>query len=180
MRPTAPIFTPSLAQLVDDLLDRSEHRAERDDDRLRVLAAVAAHQPTGGAAERLLELGGDLGHDVERLHLLRVHEVLDLGERLGADHRADRHRIVRVEHLPRLERRQERVDLLLASGASTALDGVREDEAVHAHHHRERELLGELERLHVEVDGLLVRLGVELDPAAVALRHRVASGRSRC
>ena len=65
------------------------------------------------AAERARELGGDPRDLVERLHLLGVHEVLHLGERLGPDHRADRHRLVRVEHLPRLERRQERVDLLL-------------------------------------------------------------------
>ena len=51
---------------------------------------------------------------------------------------------------------------------------VREHEAVHADHHRQRQLLGELERLDVQVDRLLVRLGVELDPAGVALRHRVA------
>ena len=60
------------------------------------------------------------------------------------------------------------------------LDGVGEDEAVHADHHRQRQLLGEPERLDVQVDRLLVGLGVELDPAGVALRHRVASGRSRC
>ena len=59
-------------------------------------------------------------------------------------------------------------------GMSTLLVGVREDEAVHADHDRQRELLGELERLDVEVDRLLVRLRVELDPAGVALRHRVA------
>ena len=32
-----------VAQLVDGVLDRAEHRAERDDDRLGVLGAVAAH-----------------------------------------------------------------------------------------------------------------------------------------
>ena len=106
------------AQLVDDLVDRAEHRAERDDDRLGVLARVRAEQPARAASERLLELAGDPRDDVERLHLLRVHEVLDLGERLGADHRADRHRVVGVEHLARLEGGQERVDLLLL-GRST-------------------------------------------------------------
>ena len=99
-------------------------------------------------------------------------EVPHLGERLRPDHRADRHRLVRVEHLARLERRQEGVDLLLARDVDR-LEGVREDEAVHADHHRQRELLGEPERLDVEVDRLLVRLRVELDPARVALRHRV-------
>ena len=46
------------------------------------------------------------------------------------------------------------------------LEGVGEDEPVHAHHHRQRQLLGEAERLHVEVERLLVGLGVQLDPAA--------------
>ena len=61
---------------------------------------------------------------------------LDLGERLRPDHRADRHRLGRIEQLARLERRQERVDLLLV-GHVDLLDGVGEDEAVHAHHHRQ-------------------------------------------
>ena len=49
-----------------------------------------------------------------------------------------------------------------------------EDEAVHADHDRERELLGEAEGLDVEVGGLLVRLGEELDPSRVPYRHGVA------
>ena len=40
-----------VAQLVDDVLDRPQHRAERDDDRLGVLGAVAAHQAAGGSPE---------------------------------------------------------------------------------------------------------------------------------
>ena len=102
-----------LAQLVDGLLDRAEHRAERDDDRLGALGPVGPHEPSGAAAERRLEVRGDLGDPVEREHLLVVLERLDLHERLGTDHRADRHRVVRVEHLARLERRQPRVHLLL-------------------------------------------------------------------
>jgi SAM-dependent methyltransferase len=129
---------------------------------------VAARRP----AEGLRELARDLGQDVERLHLLRMHEVANLGERLGTDHRADRHGIVGVEHLLRLEPREERVDLCLARELDR-LHGVGQDEAVHADHHGKRDLLGELERLQVQVDRLLVRLGVELDPAAVTLRHRV-------
>ena len=54
-------------------------------------------------------------------------------------------------------------------GDVDALVGVGEDEAVHADHHRQRELLGEAERLDVQVERLLVGLGEELDPAAVAL-----------
>src|SRR5262249_33563240 len=37
---------PRLAQLVDDLPDRPENRAERDDDRLRTIGSVAPCQPT--------------------------------------------------------------------------------------------------------------------------------------
>ena len=49
-----------LAQLIDGVLDRAEHRAERYDDRLGVLAAIGAEQPAGVAPERLLKVGGDL------------------------------------------------------------------------------------------------------------------------
>ena len=161
-----------VAQLVDRVLDRPQHRAEGDDDGLGVLVEVAADQPAGGAAEGGLELGGDLGDHVERLHLLGVGEVLDLGEGLRPDHRADRHRVGRVEHLARLEGGEEGVDLL-GLGHVDPLDRVGEDEAVHADHHRQRERLGDPERLHVQVGRLLVVLGVELQPAAVALGHRV-------
>ena len=111
--PSGADVDPFGSQLVDDLVDRPEHRAERDDHRLGRLTRVRAHEAPGAPPELLLELAGDPRHEVERLHLLRVHEVLDLGERLGADHGADRHRIVRVEHLSRLEGGQERVHLSL-------------------------------------------------------------------
>src|SRR3954451_13843198 len=47
-------------------------------------------------------------------------------------------------------------------GQLDLLDCVGEDEAVHAHHHGQRELLGEAEGLDVQVGGLLVALRVEL------------------
>ena len=72
--PTAPMLHALLAQLVDDVLDRAEHRAERDDDRLGVLAAVPAEQPAG-CGRRPARTRCDLGDHVERLHLLGVHEV---------------------------------------------------------------------------------------------------------
>jgi len=50
---------------------------------------------------------------------------------------------------------------------------VRQDEAVHAHHDGQRELLAEAEGLDVQVERLLVRLREQLDPPAVALAHRV-------
>ena len=50
-----------LAQLVDDVLDRAEHRAERDDDRLGVARSGSRRtRPPELAAERLRELAGDL------------------------------------------------------------------------------------------------------------------------
>ena len=162
-----------LAQLVHDVLDRPQHRAEGDDDRLRVLGAVAAHQPAGGPAEGLLEVVGEARNRLQGLELLRVHEVLDLAERVRAHHGADRHRLGRVEHHARLEAREERVHLLLRRHVH-ALDGVGEDEAVHADHHRQRQLLGQPEGLDVQVERLLVVLGIELDPARVALGHGVA------
>jgi hypothetical protein len=74
-------------------------------------AAIGVHQAAGVAAEDLLELGGHLRDALQRLHLLGVGEVAHLHEGLGADHRADATRLVRVEHLARLEGRQEGVDL---------------------------------------------------------------------
>src|SRR3954468_18033150 len=82
LHPDGPDLHAVLAHLVDGILDRPKHGAERDHDRVGVLAAVAANEPAGGAAEPLPELGGDPWNHVERLHLLRVGEVLDLGESL--------------------------------------------------------------------------------------------------
>ena len=50
---------------------------------------------------------------------------------------------------------QEAVDLLLPRQCHL-LVGVRQDEAVHAHHHRQRQLLGEPVGLDVHIDRLLV------------------------
>ena len=48
-----------------------------------------------------------------------------------------------------------------------------EDETVHTHHNGQGHFLGELVSLDVQVSGLLVGFRVELNPAAVALGHRV-------
>jgi len=50
---------------------------------------------------------------------------------------------------------------------------VRQNEAVHAHHHRQRELFCQLERLDMHVRRFLIGLGKNLDPATVALAHRI-------
>jgi hypothetical protein len=107
------------------------------------------------------------------MHLLGVREVAHFHEGLGADHGADGDRLVHVQHLARLVGRQEGVDLGLR-GHVHPLVGVREDEAVHAHHHRHAQLLGQLEGLDVQVERFLVGFGKQLDPAAVALAHAVA------
>ena len=162
----------ALAQLIDHRLDRPQNRAERDDDRVGALGPVAAQQAAGGTAEVDREALGDLGDHVEGLHLLGVGEVLDLEEGLRPDHGADRYGLGRVEDLAGLERRNEVVDRLLVRDVDL-LVGVGEDESVHADHHRQRHSLRDPERLDVHVDSLLVGLGVELDPARVALGHRV-------
>ena len=94
------------------------------------------------------------------------------GERLGTDQGTDRDRLCRIEHLRRFERREERVHVRL-HGKVDALERVRQDEAVDAYHDRHAQLLGQAEGNHVQVRGLLVRLGEELDPSGVAQRHGV-------
>ena len=104
---------PVLAQLVDDLDQRAEDGPQRHDHGLRMGAVVVLEQPARTAAESAAELSGDVRDQLERLQLLGVREVAHLGERLGPDHRADRHRLVRVEHLARRELGQEVIDVLL-------------------------------------------------------------------
>jgi hypothetical protein len=170
--PSTPILTPlsRRASIVSFRVPITEPRATRSSPRPRTGSRARAARVSPEARR---ELGGDLRDALERRDLLRVREVADLHEGLRPDHRADRDRIGRIEHLARLVRRQEGVDVGLV-GNVDALVGVGEDEAVHAHHHRHRELLGQPERLDVQVERLLVRLGEELQPAAVALAHRIA------
>ena len=102
-----------------------------------------------------------------------MREVANLFEGLGADHGADGDRIIGIEHLTRLVRGQEPVDHRLIEHVHTFYR-VGEDESVHAHHHRHREFLGQAKSLHVQIGGLLVGLGEELNPPRVAHGHRVA------
>jgi hypothetical protein len=101
-----------------------------------------------------------------------VLQIAHLRKRFRPDHRPDRHRIGRVEHLTRFVRRQEGIDLLLRRDIDT-LVGVGKDETVHAHHHRQAQLLGQLEGLDVQIERFLVGLGKKLEPATVALRDRI-------
>ena len=51
--PSDADLMPCLAQLVDRVLDRAQHRAQGDDDGLGVLGAVGADQAARVAAELL-------------------------------------------------------------------------------------------------------------------------------
>ena len=106
------------------------------------------------------------------MHLLVVCEVAHFHEGFRADHGADRNGRVGVEHLARLVGRQEGVNLFLCRHVD-AFVGVRQDEAVHADHHRQAQLFGQLEGLDVQVECFLIGFGKELNPAAVALRDRI-------
>jgi hypothetical protein len=159
--------------LVDDVGHRALHRPQGDDDGGGVGAPVGADEAGAGPAEGSLEVGRNLAEQGESLAVAQVGQVAHLREGLRPDHRADRHRMGRVEHLLRPQRRQEAVDLLLLRDVYL-LEGVGQHEAVHADHHGQREGLGQPERLHVQVRRLLVVGGVELQPAAVPLGHRVA------
>ena len=78
---------------------------------LGVLGPVGAEQAAALAPEGLGELRGQGGDPLEGVELAEVGEVADLLEGLGADHRADRDRVVGVEHLARLVGREEGVDV---------------------------------------------------------------------
>ena len=131
------------------------------------------NQPARITPEGLGELLRELADAADGLLLACVGQVADFLEGFGADHGADGHRVVGVEHLARLVRRQEGVDLVLV-GDVDPFRRMGEDEAVHADHDGDGQLLGEPEGLDVQVSGLLVGLGEELDPAGIPRRHRVA------
>jgi len=168
--PVAAIFR--LAHGVDRVLDGAQHRTHRDHDGFGILGPVGAQQPAGIATEHRLEFRRQLRDALKCLHLLGVREIAHFHEGFRTDHRADRNRLVRVEYLARLVGRQVGFDLRRRRHVDT-LVGVGEDEAVHAHHHRHRELLGQLEGLDVQVERFLVGFGEQLNPAAIALRERV-------
>ncbi len=105
---------PVVAELVERVLDRAEDRAERDDDQLGVLGTVRPHEPAAWPAELALEGGGDVRDQLKGLPHPLGRQVPHLGECLGADHGADRHRVLWVEYLARLVQWEEGVDFLLA------------------------------------------------------------------
>ena len=82
------------AQLVDHVLDGAEHRAERDDDDVRVLGRYGRTRPPESRPNRPNSAAiAAVADDAERLLHAFVGQVADLGERLGADHGADRDRL---------------------------------------------------------------------------------------
>ena len=145
---TSPDREALLPHLVDRVLDGAAHRPHGDDARLGVLGAIAADQPARIAAEAGAELAGVLGDQPQRLGLFVVGEELHLHEGLGPDHGADRRRLVGIEHLHRLERRQIGVDVGLR-GDVDPLHRMGEDETVDVDHHRHRQFFGDAERLDV-------------------------------
>ena len=158
---------------VDDVLDRPEHRPHGHDHHVGIGAAVRVHQSSRVAPEGLGELRAELADAAQRSELAGVGEVAHLFERLRPDHGADGVRVCRVEDLAGLVRGQERIHLLLGRQIDP-LGGVGQDEAVHADHDRDGDLLGQAEGLDVQVRCLLDRLGEQLDPSGVARRHGVA------
>jgi hypothetical protein len=170
--PSTPIFTPALRRLVHRVLDGAQHGAQGDDDGFGVVQAIRFDQTARVASKNLAEFLCHLRNQVQRLHLLGVGQVAHLGKGLRANHGADRHGFVRVQHLARLVGRQEAVHLRLIRHVH-ALVGVGQDKAIHAHHDRQGQFLGDPERLDVQVKRFLVRLGEQLQPAGVAHRHAV-------
>lgn len=160
------------AHFVHRVLDRSQHRAERDHAGLGVVQQVGPDQPTRIAAKHLVELLCQRRNQVKRLHLPGMREVANFGEGLRPDHRTDGDRLRGVQHLAWCAGRQPGVDLLLGRDVDTFVR-VRQDETVHADHDRQGQLLGDAKRLDVQVQGLLVGFGKDLDPAGIAHRHAV-------
>ena len=130
-------------------------------------------QATGVSAKNTLKFGLHLRDKVDSLQHLVVGDVAHLGEGFGADHRADRQRVVGVQYLTRFVGRQELFDLF-GFRQVDLFDRVGQNKAVHAHHHRNAEFLRDAERLHVQVRGLLIVFGEQLYPPGIALAHRVA------
>ncbi len=135
--PTTPILTPSLAQLVDGVLDRAEHRAERHDDRLGVLAAVAAQQPAGVLGRRLRRNSPAIsGISSSACICLACARYLTSMNASGPT-------IAPIvigssgSSSWRGSNGGRNASTWPAAGHLHALDGVGEDEAVHAHHHRQ-------------------------------------------
>ena len=96
----------------------------------------------------------------------------DLGKGVRPDHGAHGDGLSGIEHLHGIVGRKKCIDHDLICNID-ALDRMRKVEAVDADHDRHRKLLGEPERLNVQIGGFLVRLREELSPPGIAHGHRV-------
>ena len=161
-------------QVVDDVLDRAGRGAERDDRTCGVLQLVLLERPEP-SSRQLLEVGGDLVHDVEsgveRCRLLAAQLEVVVGHREGPLRRG----VSRVEHGVR--------DVVLADEARHLAVGKQRDwlgrvsdrEAVEAHQHGQQDarIFGDARCHNHQVVGLLRILGEELNDTGVAYEHRV-------
>ncbi|OIQ66404.1 hypothetical protein GALL_520250 [mine drainage metagenome] len=157
---------------IDHILDRAVDRTQRDNHRFSPLDAVGPHQSTRRATKNLLKLGRKTRDHLQRVHLFLMAKIAHLGKRLGPDHRADGIGIVHVEHLHRIEGWQEHIHLFLRRHVDS-LEGVGQDEAIHADHHRARQFLGNAEGEDVQVGGFLIGFRVKLNPTRILQRHRI-------
>ncbi len=146
---------------------RADHRAHGNHDGLGVRAFEFLDQAAGITTEDFLELSRLLRNGFERIELFLVSQETHFGKGFGADHRAHRQWISRIQHLAWFEGRQKSIDLRLFGNIDLRV-GMRQYESVHAHHDRQAELLGEFERLDMHIDRLLVALDKELQPPGIA------------
>ena len=164
---------PRCAQLVDHVLDRAEHRSEGHHHGVGIVDAVAVTRPPEPRPNASANSSASSSMRT-RACSCRAWAMKRTSSKASGPTMAPMETgSSGSSTLPRFEGRQVRVDLLLC-GQVHAFDGVGEDETVHAHHDRERELLGQTERLDMEVSRLLVGLGEQHDPAGVADGHGIA------
>ncbi len=162
-----------VAQLVDDVLDGTGGRAERDDGVLGAVEAIRLDDVIATAGQ-LRELVGELGEDPERRRLrgrllpaklvvVVRHRKGTMCRRHGSEERM-RDRVVAGEGPHGLVGQQ-----------LDRLGGVHDREAVETDRDRQQHLrmLGEARRQHGQVVRLLRVLGEELHDPRVAHEHRV-------
>ena len=118
--PTAPILTPCVAQLVDDLLDRAEHGSERDDDDLRVGGAIRRTSPPELRPKACENSPASSGITSSACICFACIRYLTSVNASGPTIAPIVDRVGGVEHLARLEGRKEGVDLLLGRAGRPA------------------------------------------------------------
>ena len=84
---------------VDRVLEGAEDRPHGHDHHVGAVDPVGRTSPPESRPVAAAKAAAARGMRLEGVELAQVREVADLGEGLGADHRADRDRVVGVEHL---------------------------------------------------------------------------------